>query len=194
MLGIIFSVLVVTAFVSAGASGNMSEVSAVLIEGANEAVNLSVSMLGVMCLWSGIIRVFDKAGITKLITRMISPLIRFIYPKTYKNRNAVNDIAADFSANLLGLGNAALPLGIKAMNKMRNDGLIKPDTANDEMIMFAVINTAPFQLIPATLIALRNAHSSNNPSEIMLPIWICSLLTTAFAVIICKILSRLTKK
>lgn len=194
VLGIIFSVLVITSFISAGIFGNMTEITEALISGADEAVRLSFSMLGVMCLWSGIIRVFEKAGITDIITRIISPLIRLIYPKTYKNNNAVNEIAADYSANLLGLGNAALPLGINAMKKMRNDGLPEKDTANDEMIMFAVINTAPFQLIPTTIIALKNAHNSSNPSEIILPIWICSLLTTVFAVILCKTLSRITRK
>ena len=193
MLGKIFSILVISAFLIGGFNGKMECVSSAAIDGATDAVKLSFSMLGIMCLWSGIIRVLDKAGVTRAITFLISPIIKIIFPKAYKTKNAINDIAADYSANFLGLGNAALPISIKAMTNLKKDSLSYPGVASDEMIMFSVLNTAPFQLIPTTLIALRNAHNSQNSFEIILPIWICSALTTIFGVILCKLLSKIRK-
>ena len=193
MIGIVFAVLVISSFISAGICGNIAEVGTAVITGADDAVKLSFSMLGVMCIWNGIIRVLDKAGFTKILAKIIAPILRIIYPSAYKDGYAISDISADYSANLLGLGNAALPLGIRAMNSLKKQGLPCKDTANDDMIMFSVLNTAPIQLIPATLIAMRTAHGSNNSSEIIAPVWICSLTITVFGVILCKILSRAGK-
>ena len=194
MLGKVFAVLVISSFLFAGFSGNMAEVCTAAIDGANEAVTLSISLLGVMCLWSGVIRTLDKAGLTRILSKAASGLLKLIYPKVYKNTEAINNIAADYSANLLGLGNAALPIGIRAMNSLKKNGLPQPDTANDDMIMFAVLNTAPFQLMPTTLIALRSTYGSANPFEIILPIWICSAGTTVFGVILCKMFAKLSAK
>ena len=194
MLGKVFAVLVISSFLFAGFSGNMAEVCTAAIDGANEAVTLSISLLGVMCLWSGVIRTLDKAGLTRILSKAASGLLKLIYPKVYKNTEAINNIAADYSANLLGLGNAALPIGIRAMNSLKKNGLPQPDTANDDMIMFAVLNIAPFQLMPTTLIALRSTYGSANPFEIILPIWICSAGTTVFGVILCKTFAKLSAK
>ena len=194
MLGKVFAVLVISSFLFAGFSGNMAEVCTAAIDGANEAVTLSISLLGVMCLWSGVIRTLDKAGLTRILSKAAPGLLKLIYPKVYKNTEAINNIAADYSANLLGLGNAALPIGIRAMNSLKKNGLPQPDTANDDMIMFAVLNTAPFQLMPTTLIALRSTYDSANPFEIILPIWICSAGTTVFGVILCKTFAKLSAK
>lgn len=191
MLGKIFSILVISAFICAGVTGNMASVCNAAIEGASEAVTISISLLGIMCLWTGIINTLDKAGFTKLLAKLISPVLRIIYPKTYAKHIAINDIAADYSANLLGLGNAALPIGMRVMNELKKTGIPSPECANDDMIMFAVLNTAPLQLIPTTLIALRTATNSSNPFEIILPIWICSALTFTFGIILCKILAKI---
>ena len=171
----------------------MENVGDAAMKGADDAVRLSGNMLGVVCLWSGIIRVLDKAGFTAFLSRLIAPLLHFMYPKAFQSGEAVKDIAADYSANLLGLGNAALPIGIRVMNALKVSSATKNDTASDEMIMFAVLNTAPIQLIPTTLIALRGAHGSDAPSEIILPIWICSIATFTFGIILCKLLSRVFK-
>ena len=189
MIGKVFAVLVISSFFCASITGNMTEVGGAVINGADDAVKLSFSMLGVMCLWNGVIRVLDKVGFTDYLAKIIAPVLRIIYPNIQKNENAVKEISADYSANLLGLGNAALPLGIRAMESLKKQGLPCKDTANDDMIMFSVLNTAPIQLIPATLIAMRTAHSSVNSSEIIVPVWICSALITIFGVILCKIFS-----
>ena len=193
MLGKIFAVLTLTAFICAGVNGSMEEVCRAALDGAGEAVTLSISLLGVMCLWSGIIRTLDKAGLTRALTKLMSPLLSLVYSKKAGHSAAMNDIAADYSANFLGLGNAALPIGIRAMNALKNLGLPSPDTANDDMVMFAVAATVPFQLIPTTLGALRAAHGSASPFEILLPVWLCMTATVVFSVIICKVLAKFFK-
>ena len=194
MLGKVFAVLVLGAFICGGVSGNMAAVCEAAMNGASEAVTLSISLLGVMCLWSGVIRTLDHAGLTKLLSKAVAPILRLIYPKAYRTGNGIHDIAADYSANLLGLGNAALPIGMRAMCALKKNGLPAPDTANDDMVMFAVLNTTPLQLMPTTLIALRTAHGSANPFEIILPIWICSVATTVFGVILCKMLAAFNSR
>ena len=193
MVGKIFAFLVIAAVIFGGISGKMDEVCEGALSGVNEAVDLSVSLAGVMCLWSGIIRVLDKAGFTRLLAKVFSPILRIIYLKAYKMGIATDEIAADYSANFLGLGNAALPIGIKAINRLKDEGLYRNDTANDDMVMFAVLNTTPLQLIPTTLIALRLAHNSQNAYGIILPVWICSVATTIFGVIICKAFAKFFK-
>ena len=193
MLGKIFGILVLVSYIFAGATGNMINVCNAAIIGAGEAVQLSISLLGIMCLWSGIIRVLDKAGLTKLITKIISPFLKFLYPDAHKKNINTDYISANYSANLLGLGNAALPIGISAIKELKKEGLPAPQTANNDMVTFAVLNTTPIQLIPTTLIALRTTYNSANPYEIILPIWICSLATTIFGAILCKIMSKYYK-
>ncbi|MGN1121535.1 MAG: spore maturation protein A, partial [Eubacteriales bacterium] len=128
MLGKVFAILVLSAFLCGGVTGNMAAVCRAALDGANEAVTLSLSLLGIMCLWSGVIRALDKAGLTKLLSKAVAPLLRLIYPTAYRLGTAVEDIAADYSANLLGLGNAALPIGMRAMCSLKKNGLPAPDT------------------------------------------------------------------
>ena len=193
MLGKVFAILVISALVFGGFTGNIENVCNAAISGTSEAVNLSISMLGVMCLWSGVVRTLDNAGITKMLSKLISPLLKILYPGAYKNNVSTDYIAANYSANMLGLGNAALPIGINAMKELKKEGLPSKNTANDDMVMFAVLNTTPIQIIPTTLIALRSAYNSLNSYEIILPIWICSIATTIFGAVICKILSKIYK-
>ena len=190
MLGKIFAVLVLSAFACASVSGNMAEVCRAALDGAGEAVNLSLSLLGMMCLWSGLIRTLDRAGFTRALTGLLKPFLSCIYTKKTRQSAALNDIAADYSANFLGLGNAALPIGIRAMESLKKCGLPSPDTANDDMVMFAVAATVPFQLIPTSLGALRTAHGSASPFEILVPVWICMTATVLFSVVVCKLLAK----
>ncbi len=187
MLGKVFSVTAIISVVSALLLGNVENVSTALAEGVTDAVKISLSLMGTMCFWNGIMKVFDQSGVTAGLTKLTRPVFRLVYSKKTLESPAGGDICASFVSNFLGLGNAALPLGLKAMKsiKQAHGNKISPD-----MITFAVVNTAPFQLIPTTLIALRSAHGSVNPFDILVPMWIVSGLTVAFAVMLCKILSH----
>ena len=188
MLGKVFSALVILSFVCGAYTGNMTNVSSALVGGVTDAVKISFSLLGMMCFWNGIMKVFDASGITSVITRAVKPILKLIYSKqTVDDKDALDDISASFAANFLGLGNAALPLGIRAVKQI-NRRYTKGEAGSDAL-MFAVLNTVPFQLVPSTLIALRSAYGSNSPFEIILPVWMCSFFTITAAVILCKLLS-----
>lgn len=190
MLGKIFGALTVSSIIFGMALGNMPEVCTAAGMGALEAVELCVKLLGAMCIWSGVAGVLDAAGFTDMLSKIISPVLRIIYPDSYKKKNGIRECSANISANFLGLGNAALPLGIEAMKKFSDNSPLSKDKASDDMVMFAVLATTPFQLLPVTLAAMREAAGSASSYDILLPVWICEVFTTVFAVIACKLLSK----
>ncbi len=193
MLSKVFSVLVTISFVFAALDGRMGELCAAVISGANDAVTLVISLVGMMCLWNGIIKVLDGAGLTKLLSRLIRPILKFAYPTACSKNCGVQEISANFAANLLGLGNAALPLGLSAMEKLATlDG--EKEKANADMMTFAVLATTPIQLLPTTLIILRQNSGSASPYEIITPILICSVATTVFAVVLCRLCGYFSKR
>ena len=189
MLGKTFSLMVVVSFVCALFTGNVERMSSQAVTALSDAVGLCISLMGMMCFWNGIMNVLKDSGLVRYLSVLLRPLINFIYGKKDMSDGLLYSISASMCANFLGLGNAALPLGINAMNefdkKNRNRG-----TACDGMIMFCVLNTVPFQLIPSTLIAMRSRYGSNNPFDVIVPIWISSLMINVFAVIVCKMLAK----
>ncbi len=189
MLGKLFGILTVFSFAFSAFSGDFVTLSSAIGEGAVSAVELSISLLGGMCFWSGVAGVLDGVGFTKIVERLFMPALKFVYPEAYKKRNGLGEVAQNISANFLGLGNAALPLGISAMKKFSENSDDKSGRASDDMIMFVVLATTPFQLLPTTLAILRQAQGSASPFEILLPVWICELATTLFAILVCRLLS-----
>ena len=197
MLGKIFGIIAVLSFLFAVFTGRIEAVGVAAAEGAGSAVQLIIALAGMMCLWSGIIRVLKAAGLMDILTQAVSPLLKIILPQTYALKkqgnqdadSALQSVSANIGANILGIGNAATPLGIDAMKKL--NGL---NINSGDMIMFVVLNCASLQIIPTTLIALRSAAGSVNVFEIMPAVWLCSLATTVFAVIITKILLKFTGK
>lgn len=191
MIGKVFSVIVLLSVLCSLFTGNTLLLSDAIIGGVSDAVSISFSMIGIMCLWSGVMKIFESAGVTKIFAKILKPAMSLVYSKKVLNSKALESICCCFAANFLGLGNAALPLGINAVKKIKDNN---SQVANSDMIMFAVLNTVPFQLIPSTLIALRKNYNSTNPFSVILPIWLCSFLTIVFAVILCKIFAFLSGK
>lgn len=189
MLGKVFSCMTVISFICAAATGNMQRMSMALASGVGEGVTLCLALMGTMCFWNGIMKVFDAVGATKVFSKLLKPLLRLIYSEKVLENDACGCICASMAANFFGLGNAALPLGIKAMKSIEKSE--NSTRAGKDMIMFAVLNTVPFQFVPTTLIALRTAHGSKAPFDIILPVWICSAITICFAVFLCKMLSKI---
>ncbi len=180
VLGVIFGII----------NGKITEVSNAIMSGAGEGVSMTISLMGIMCFWTGMMEIAKNSGITNLIAKLLSPLIRLIFPKL-RDERAKNYIVMNMSANMLGMSNCATPLGIKAVKRLKE--ISKTDTATDEMCMFTVINTASIQLIPSTVMAIRQSLGSANSSEIMLPVWLCSLCAVTVGVISAKIFGRLEK-
>lgn len=190
MINLIWLLLLVTGIVYAGLQGRIDIVSQSAISAAEAAVALSLRLVGVMCLWLGIMKIAELAGIVRLISRLLSPLICFLFPSVPKNHPAMGAIIMTLSANMLGLGNAVTPLGIKAMQALQQLNT-KKDTASDAMCTLLALCTAGFTLIPATIIAIRSASGSVNPTEIVGATLMVSFMATVSVIIadrICRII------
>ncbi|MBQ7969104.1 MAG: hypothetical protein IJ292_04710 [Clostridia bacterium] len=192
MIGKICGFIIVLSFIFAIITGNVSALSDAIYKGADSAINLSLSLMGMMCLWNGLMQVAQSSGAIDKATRFMSPVLRFLFPDAYKKNNGMGEIAASMSANIFGIGNGATPLAIKAMEKLQenNSG---GERASNDMIMFTVLGTASLDIFPTTLVALRRAAGSANPFEIIIPVWICSFVTAVLAVLLVKIVCSFRK-
>ena len=181
--------MIIFSYIYSFFAGTTEAVTASVFSGAEKATQMVLSLLGMMCLWTGLLEVAEQAGITKKIERLLSPVTRILFPALPDGAEAKSAIVMSMTANLLGLSNAATPLGLAAMNKLEKRSLT-PGIATDDMCMFVVINTASITLIPTTLLTLRTAAGSAAPFEIMVPVWICSILSVASGIIAAKIFAR----
>ncbi len=172
-------------------SGNTAELSKGITESASLAVETLLRLLGTLALWNGLTEIMSRSGLDKKLQKLLSPVTGLIFP-SYKNTPAIVPINANITANLLGLGNAATPLGIEAMRRMREIG--GSDTADDETVRFVVINSAALTLIPTTVASLRAAAGSSSPFSIMIPMWCTGLTALFFGLIAERILSKGWKK
>ena len=184
MLGKIFGTLCIISVVGGIILGNGADLGVAVLDGASSAVSLTNSLCGIMSLWCGIMRVFQGAGLIGKLSRLLSPLLKIFFPDAYKSGEGIGEISANISANLLGIGNAATPFALKAMEKLQKINK-KRDTASADMITLAVLNTASVNIIPTTIIALRRAAGSADPYSIIIPIWISSLACSALALLLC---------
>ncbi len=192
MLNYIWAGMLVISFAVGTLNGKIGEVGTSVMTGAKDAAALCFSLLGIMCLWTGLSKIAEKSGLTNALSSLLYPITKILFPRLKKDSAALSAIVMNIVANLLGMGNAATPLGIKAMKELDK---LNPDkkTATDEMCMFAVINTASVQLLPTTLIALRETYKSENPGEIILAVWITSVIVIFVAVMLAKIFSLKNK-
>lgn len=188
MLNYIWSGMLLISFVVSFFTGKTDEVCTALCDGASEGVSLAISIAGIMAFWTGIMKIAEKGGLVNVIAKLFKPVIDFLFPETKKDNEVCGAIAMNMTANFFGMGNAATPLGLNAMKRLSRYS--EKDIASDSMCMLAVVNSASIQLIPSTLIAIRSAMGSSNPSEIILPIWIVSALTFAFGVLLCKAVAK----
>lgn len=172
------------------ATGNMDAVSAAVLEGAEAAVQLCVSIAGALCLWSALMEVMSRSGLSESLSRFLRPVLRRIFPRSFADKDCAEYISSNFTANLLGLGNAATPAGLKAVERMQTlHG--SPGTASDEMCRLVVMNSASLQLIPATVAAVRAACGAAEPFDILPCVWLTSLVSVCAGLISARILEKL---
>lgn len=171
-------------------NGNISELSEAILAKSGEAVSLAISICGTMCLWCGVMKVAEAAGLVEKLSRLLSPLVCVLFRGVKKGSRAAGLITMNLSANILGLGNATTPLGIKAMEAL-SDGT---GTATDDMIMLTVLNTASLQIIPATAAALRAANGALNAMDILPCVWIVSIYAVIVAVSAAKIMGAISRR
>lgn len=189
MLNYIWAGLLLFGFITAIITGRIDAATKAAMDSAKSGVTLGIELMGVVCLWNGLMSIAEKGGLVKAFSRALNPLMRLLFPEVPKQHKAMGAMVMNIAANFFGLGNAATPFGLKAMTELQKLNKDK-NVATDSMCMFLIINTATIQLIPATVIALRSAAGSVNPTEIMLPIWISSLVAFVCGVIICKLFSK----
>ena len=159
MLNIVWPIFIIISFSYAIFSGNLENLNASIFESTSDAVKLSISLLGTICLWNGIIKIASTTTMIDRLVKFLNPVIKFLYPEIREEKEIQKEISMNMVANILGLGNAATPLGLKAMRSMQKKN-VKKDTLTNSMIMFIILNTASIQIIPTTVIAIRTSLGS----------------------------------
>lgn len=189
MLNVIWPIFIIISFIYALITGNVEKVSNGIFDSASSAVELTLTFFGTICLWNGIMSIAKKTTLMSKLTKILQPAIKFLFPELKYNEQAKEEISMNVVANLLGLGNAATPLGLKAMETMQKENP-KKDTLTNSMAMFIVLNTASLQLIPTNVIAIRSSLGSIAPSSIILQVWVATIIAAAVGITATKILMR----
>ena len=187
-MAIIWAGMVVLSVVFGLASGRLDAVSNAALSGAASAVQLSISMAGVLCLWTGVMEVLRQSGLSDKLAHAFRPLLRRLMPNACRDDETLAVLSANVSANLLGLGNAATPMGIQAARRMaRGTGGV----ATNELCLLVVLNTASIQLIPATIAGVRAANGASAPFDIVPAVWVASAISVTVGLAAAKLLERL---
>ena len=189
MLNIIWPLFLITSFIYAIFNGRVYEVNNSIFESTKLAVDLSISLLGTICLWNGIMQVASKTRIIEHLSKILKPIMKKIFPDIKEKDEAHKQITMNIIANIMGLGNAATPLGLKAMKSLQKQNREK-DKLSNSMAMFIVLNTASIQIIPTTVIAIRNSLGSENPTAMIIPVWIATIFAACSAIFAAKILMK----
>lgn len=193
MLNIIWPLFIIGSYVYAIINGNIETVNIEIFNSVNDAVSLSINLLGSMCLWCGIMKIAQSTSLIYKFTKLLSPIIDFLFPEIKENKQAKEEIAINITANIMGIGNAATPLGLKAMETLQKENKNKT-TLSNSMIMLIVLNTASLQIIPTTIIAIRVSLESKNPTEIIVPVWIATICAAITGITVVKLLIMKEKR
>ncbi len=193
MLNILWPVFIIISIIYAIFSGNLDSLNKSIFESTESAVSLTLTLIGMTCLWSGIMEIASNTNILNYLTKALNPIVRKIFPDIKLSNKSYDNIILNIVANILGLGNAATPLGLKAMNELQNENKDK-ETLSDNMMMLIVLNTASLQIIPTTVISIRSSLGSNNPTQIIFPVWLSTICAAIVGIICCKIIIRCMKK
>ena len=169
-------------------TGRGTSVSGALFAGAQAGVSLSISIAGAMCLWCGVAKLMERSGISRALSRLMRPILHRLFPSSRKDPILAGELSANICANLLGLGNAATPMGIRAAKRLKYG-----DTATDELCRLVVLNTASIQLIPSTVAAVRAGLGANAPFDILPAVWLTSFCSAGLGVAAAYILGRVCK-
>lgn len=183
--------MIIVSLIVSAVTGRLEETINAVFEGAASAVSVLISFAGAMCFWTGIMKIAEKCGISRVISKAIAPLVKWLFPgASEKSRHY---ISMNMAANFLGMGNAATPMGMMAAEELDNEN-INPEKPSVNMCMLVVLNTTSFQLIPTTILALRSAAGSQNALSVIVPMWIASIVAVAVGVISVKIMGCFAEK
>lgn len=192
MIGTVWVIMVFLSVVFAIVNGKCAELSNALTEGAGAGINLILSIGGMIILWSSVLEVMKRSGLLNKLTRLLKPVLIRLFPSAKNSEEVLSDISANVSANLLGLGNAATPAGISAAKGLYS--LSGNSFVSDDLILFIVINTCSLQLIPTTVAAIRASLGAENAFDILPAVWIATLISQCFGILISKLFARISGK
>ena len=189
----IFYALIVISIIIGAINGKLQDVVNSIMSGAELSVKIAFSLIGIMAFWLGIMRIAEKSGLIKIISKVLKPITKILFAELPPESPAIGDIAMNFTANAFGLANAATPFGIKAMEELKKENLGQ-NTASNSMCLFLGMNTAGFQLIPTTVLAVLVGIGYKNPTEIIAPTFIVTLIAFISAIIMAKIGAKISRK
>ena len=189
MLNKIWPFFIIISFVYSIYSGNISNINNAIFNSAEQTVELCLTMFGSLCLWNGIMKIAIKTSMIEKLTKFLKPIISFIFPEIKNDKKIAKEISMNMVSNILGLGNASTPLGLKAMDSMQKANKNKSELS-DSMAMFILINTASLQIIPTTVIAIRSSLNSENPTKIIFAVWLATIAAFTTAIIAGKLLIK----
>lgn len=192
MLNKIWPAFLIIAVIFAIFSGKLPELNNSIFESTSSAIELCLTLIGTMGLWSGIIKIAMKTSLIDKLIKLLKPILKILFPEIDESDTVHKEISMNIIANLLGLGNAATPLGLKAMENLQKKNKNKQELSNS-MAILIVLNTASIQIIPTTVIAIRTALGAKNPTEMLIPIWIATATAAISAITSAKLFIKLGK-
>lgn len=190
MLDYLWAAMLVVGVVWGLMQGKAEELTRAVLDGGRTAVELSLTMLGIMCVWTGLLEVGKQAGLLTQINRLMRPVVRWLFPHIPEDHPATEAISLSFAADLLGLGNAATPAALKAMKELQQLGGGDKTIASHEICTFLILNIASIQLLPINMIAYRSQYGSVDPAAITGPVLVATLCSTLVGVVFCKLAAR----
>ena len=193
MLNKLWPIFIIISIVYAIISGNIDSINKSIFESTESVVTFSLTLMGMTCLWNGIIEVAANTKIIEYLSKILKPIIKFLFPKVKEDSKSSKSIIMNITANILGLGNAATPLGLKAMSELQKENKNKEELS-DDMMMLIVLNTASLQIIPTTVLTIRSSLGSENPNIIIFPIWIATICAAVVGVFITKLIIKISRR
>ncbi len=190
MLNLIWPIMIILSIFYSIISGNIESINSSIFNSTEKTVELTLTLFGTICLWNGIVEIASDTKLMIFLNKMISPLINFLFPESKNDDKIKNDISMNIIANMLGIGNAATPLGLKAMKKMQEKNKDK-NRLTDDMATFIILNTASIQIIPTTVIAIRMSLGSSNPTKIIFAVWFSTICAAVVGITVTKICIKL---
>ena len=190
MLNVIWPVFIIISYVYAIINGNVEKINNAVFEYTEMAVNLTITLLGTMCLWNGLMEIALNTRLINVINKILNPFVNFLFSENKENKKIHEEISMNITANLLGLGNAATPLGLKAMNSMQENNKDKT-RLTDDMATLIILNTASIQIIPTTVIGIRMSLGSLQPTKIIFAVWFSTICAAIVGITVTKICIKL---
>lgn len=189
MLNKIWPILIIASFIFSIISGNIENMNNAIFDSIDNVIKIAMSLVGTMCLWSGLMEIVKNTTLMQKLQIMMKPFLNWLFPDCKNNNEAMKNISINTISNMLGLGNAATPAGIRAMECLQKINVNK-NRLSDSMMMLIAINTASVEIIPTTVIAVRASLNSQNPTSIILPIWISTFIGTLTAILATKFIIK----